>query len=189
MLQPFCTRDSFIKLWSAWDLNGFYLEPRRRSIIPSTDYSDPGNGESVDEDVNMLAFFDLLTTVRGKFFLLHRMQLEKTPRSFTFEIEFYFKRNFGSIRLSRTNFFFLPLQVSQFLSKQKCRKNKTYRLYFQSGIDEEVPEDNGFHDLSENDASNDRMILAARLIRNAQVSFTLFYSVYLICVNNLKNDS
>ncbi|EFO16437.2 WD-repeat protein 22 [Loa loa] len=90
--------EKIIKLWSAWDLNGFYLEPRRRSIIPSTDYSDPGNGDSVDEDINMLAFFDLLTT---------------------------------------------------------------------SGIDEEGPED-GFHDLLENDASNDRMILAARLMQNAQ---------------------
>lgn len=51
-------------------MNGFYLEPRRRSVIPTTDYSDPGNGDNVDEDINMLAFFDLLTTVRGKFFAL-----------------------------------------------------------------------------------------------------------------------
>ncbi|VDM06811.1 unnamed protein product [Wuchereria bancrofti] len=90
--------EKIIKLWSAWNLNGFYLEPKRRSVIPSTDYSDPGNGDSVDEDINMLAFFDLLTT---------------------------------------------------------------------SGVDEEGPED-GFHDLSENDASNDRMVLARRSIQNAQ---------------------
>ncbi|CAG9538430.1 unnamed protein product [Cercopithifilaria johnstoni] len=91
--------EKIIKLWSAWDGNGFYLEPKRRNIIPSADYSDPGNGDSVDEDLNMLSFFDLLTT---------------------------------------------------------------------SGIDEEGPEDDGFHDLSENDANNDRMMLAARLMQNAQ---------------------
>uniref|UniRef100_A0A915PM72 Uncharacterized protein n=1 Tax=Setaria digitata TaxID=48799 RepID=A0A915PM72_9BILA len=91
--------EKIIKLWSGWDLNGFYLEPKRRNMIPSTDYADPGNDDSVDEDINMLAFFDLLTT---------------------------------------------------------------------SGIEEEGPEDDGFHDLSENDSGNDRMILAARLIRDAE---------------------
>lgn len=67
---------NFIQLWSAWDGNGFYLEPRRRNIIPNTDYSDPGNGDSVDEDINMLSFFDLLTTVRGKFFLPYLIKLK-----------------------------------------------------------------------------------------------------------------
>ncbi|VDK76550.1 unnamed protein product [Onchocerca ochengi] len=89
--------EKIIKLWSEWDVNGFYFEPKRRNMIPSTDYADPGNDDSIDEDVNMLAFFDLLTT---------------------------------------------------------------------SGIDEEGPEDDGFHNLSDSDAGNDRMIIAARLIRD-----------------------
>ncbi|MCP9262813.1 DDB1-and CUL4-associated factor 5 [Dirofilaria immitis] len=78
--------EKIIKLWSEWNVNGFYFEPKRRNMLPGTDYADPGNDDSIDED---------------------------------------------------------------------------------SGIDEEGPEDDGFHNLSENDAGNDRIVIAARLIRDA----------------------
>lgn len=63
---------------------------------------------------------------------------------------------------------------------ENLAKSRAYRLHFQSGIDEDGPEDDGFHDLSENDAGNDRMILAARLIHNSHVSFMLFCYIYPI---------
>lgn len=66
----FINLNKILQLWCEWDLNGFYLEPRKRVMVPSVEYADPGNDDNVDEDINMLAFFDLLTAVSNRAFIV-----------------------------------------------------------------------------------------------------------------------
>lgn len=55
--------EKIIKVWSEWDLSGYYHDPVRRSmLVRRRRPSDMRNDDSVEEDLDMLAFFDLLTT-------------------------------------------------------------------------------------------------------------------------------
>ncbi|VDM42350.1 unnamed protein product [Toxocara canis] len=57
--------EKIIKLWSAWELQGYYSNPIRRSMLTRPVMGEPRNDDSIEEDLNMLAFFDLLTTNGG----------------------------------------------------------------------------------------------------------------------------
>lgn len=52
-----------LKVWSGLELRGYYNNPVRRSMLSRPLTGEPRNDDSTEEDLNMLAFFDLLTTV------------------------------------------------------------------------------------------------------------------------------
>uniref|UniRef100_F1KY40 DDB1-and CUL4-associated factor 5 n=1 Tax=Ascaris suum TaxID=6253 RepID=F1KY40_ASCSU len=58
--------EKIIKVWSGLELRGYYNNPVRRSMLSRPLTGEPRNDDSTEEDLNMLAFFDLLTTNGGE---------------------------------------------------------------------------------------------------------------------------